>query len=224
MKLLAHRGFWRTPDQKNSRGAFKDAFAAGYGVELDVRDQAGCLVIAHDLPTGECMTFAAVLDDYVALGATGTIAINIKADGLAALIKTEVNAAGLVSRCFVFDMSVPDLVTFMGTGVPIFHRRSEIEPASAIDDRTDGVWLDFFRGAWADPSVMTEQLWLGRSVAVVSPELHRQPHLAGWATMRAALGRSGLPAPIVSERLMLCTDFPDEAAAFFARPSETGFP
>jgi hypothetical protein len=221
MRLLAHRGFWHLPEQKNSRSAFREAFANGYGVELDVRDQAGVLVIAHDLPVGDCMTFKSVLDDYLSLQAEGTIAINIKADGLAHLVKAEVGAAGLFTRSFVFDMSVPDLMTYVGSGLQVFHRRSEIEPASAIEMSTQGVWLDFFRGSWANATLLLEQLWLGRTVAVVSPELHREPHLPGWSILRSLISKSGLPDDIVAEKLLLCTDYPEQAVEFFRLISHT---
>ena len=66
--VLAHRGWWSDPQDKNTRAAFAKAFAAGYGVETDVRDQGGRLVISHDPPTGEdLMTFDALLASQLAL-------------------------------------------------------------------------------------------------------------------------------------------------------------
>lgn len=88
MILLAHRGLWRTPQEKNSRQSFRDAFAGGYGVELDVRDAGGALVISHDPvdPARAPLMFGDVLADYAAAGMPGRIAINVKADGLSAMI------------------------------------------------------------------------------------------------------------------------------------------
>src|SRR5438309_53835 len=63
MLVLAHRGWWSDPQDRNTRAAFAKAFAAGYGIETDVRDSAGRLVISHDPPfVGEdLMSFDALL-------------------------------------------------------------------------------------------------------------------------------------------------------------------
>ena len=50
MELLAHRGLWQEPAEKNSRIAFERAFQAGFGVETDLRDHGGTVVISHDPP------------------------------------------------------------------------------------------------------------------------------------------------------------------------------
>src|SRR5690349_20512523 len=82
MMILAHRGWWLAPHERNTLGAFEKAFAAGHGVELDVRDLNGELVISHDPATTGALSFARVLECYAANGAPGRLAINIKADGL----------------------------------------------------------------------------------------------------------------------------------------------
>ena len=40
-EVRAHRGWWLTPAEKNSKAAFERALAAGYGIETDVRDCDG---------------------------------------------------------------------------------------------------------------------------------------------------------------------------------------
>ena len=215
MNLLAHRGFWFNPEEKNTREAYRRAFAAGYGIELDVRDRNGGLVIAHDLADESSYPFADVLTDYAEAKSKAWLAINIKADGLVDLLSRELKTAQLTQRAFVFDMSVPDLTAYMRSPLIVFNRRSELEPASILDIRTPGVWLDFFEGPWVDPQLVVEQIWRGRKVAVVSSELHGLPYESGWAALKAALTASGLPAGLIAENLMLCTDHPDEASSFF---------
>lgn len=47
MELLAHRGYWSNGIPGNSPEALKRALECGYGIESDVRDYDGTLVISH---------------------------------------------------------------------------------------------------------------------------------------------------------------------------------
>ena len=78
MELLAHRGFWRTPAEKNAEAAFRRAFDAGYGIETDVRDRLGELVVSHDPATGGEMTLAAFLALSPAIFAQGGFSLEQK--------------------------------------------------------------------------------------------------------------------------------------------------
>ena len=60
-KILAHRGFWQSEDEKNTKVAFERAFDNGFGIETDLRDIKGTIVISHNMPTGDEMTFEEVL-------------------------------------------------------------------------------------------------------------------------------------------------------------------
>jgi glycerophosphoryl diester phosphodiesterase len=83
MQILAHRGLWADPDDRNSLGALRRALDAGHGHETDVRDRLGELVISHDPPTGtEALPLSSLLAAYRSSGSTATLAINIKSDGL----------------------------------------------------------------------------------------------------------------------------------------------
>ena len=146
MKLLAHRGLWREREHGNSLPALRSALAEGMGIETDVRDHDGRLVIAHDLPKGDEPDLSVVLDIYREVGANGELALNIKADGLVALLSETLDRYDLNDRAFVFDMSVPDTIHYLNRAFRVFHRRSEIEPEGLLSDQTAGVWLDFFEG------------------------------------------------------------------------------
>ena len=50
MKILAHRGFWADEEEKNTLSAFGKAFDSGFGIETDIRDRNGELVISHNPP------------------------------------------------------------------------------------------------------------------------------------------------------------------------------
>jgi glycerophosphoryl diester phosphodiesterase len=210
MIILAHRGFWHTAVEKNSLEAFERAFAAGFGVELDVRDFDGELVISHDPARATCPRFALVLALYRRYGMPGRLAINIKADGLAPQIARMTDDAGMRKAVFVFDMSIPDMISYVEQHIPTFSRCSEYERTPALPEACAGVWLDAFTTPWADESRMTAFLDEGKAVALVSPELHGKPHEEAWSVWRSALRATKPGKPV-----MICTDLPAEAKRFF---------
>ncbi|WP_455186450.1 hypothetical protein [Azospirillum palustre] len=219
MDILAHRGWWREKSEKNSRTAFERCFQAGYGCELDVRDCAGTLVISHDPPlTSDILTFPELLKIHADSGTTGPIAINVKADGLQDMIQQAFTQAGTAPH-FLFDMSVPDTLVYLRKGMRVFVRQSEYEDFNSFGHDVPGVWLDFFHDRWAGKEVIHGHLNAGRSVALVSPELHGRDHRADWQVWREVhreIEQEDKKEKFRdSPRLMLCTDFPDEAEGFF---------
>lgn len=210
MIVLAHRGWWKTAEEKNTRAAFARAFEAGYGAELDVRDLDGDLVISHDPPRAGAWRFSELLDLYRVCNMPGRLAINIKADGLASRIAKMTQ--DLQASCFVFDMSVPDMLDYLDCGLPTFTRYSEYETVPALFDSCAGVWLDAFAKPWADETRLKTDLDAGKAVALVSPELHAKPHLEAWKAWRTVLR---VMPESVRAGAMICTDRPDEAERFF---------
>jgi glycerophosphoryl diester phosphodiesterase len=211
MLVLAHRGWWSDPQEKNTRAAFAKAFAAGYGIETDVRDQAGRLVISHDPPfVGEdLMSFDALLALRATAEPLGPLAINIKADGLHEPVM-EALERFRVANYFLFDMAVPDAIGYIRRDACVFTRHSEFEPTPAYYDAAAGVWLDCFERDWITPETIERHLAAGKKVTLVSPELHRRDHAPAWRAWKevaAAASRDGA--------LSLCTDFPDQADRYF---------
>src|SRR6478735_1621484 len=133
MTLLAHRGLWVVASQRNTLEAFRDAFANGFGIEIDVRDLAGELVVSHDPPAAGALGFDAVLDDYLAHGTPGLLAVNVKADGLHAML-TEALARVPAERWFAFDMSVPDTRGYAQSSLPFYTRHSDLEADPSLYD------------------------------------------------------------------------------------------
>ncbi|ESQ78646.1 hypothetical protein [Asticcacaulis sp. YBE204] len=202
MKILAHRGWWETPAEKNSETAFRRAFESGFGVETDVRDQNGVLKIAHDMPVGEAvMNFDYFLELHKAYAQSGTIALNIKADGLQAGVRAAFDKAG-ISDVFCFDMAVPDALGYFKHNFVAYTRHSELEPVPPYYDKAEGVWLDAFYGDWITPDVIQAHLDAGKKVALVSPELHGRDYAAAWDMWSQFKG----------ETIAICTDVPHLAA------------
>ncbi|MEI7685966.1 MAG: phosphodiesterase [Planctomycetota bacterium] len=204
MKFLAHRGFWRDRAERNTLAAFQRAFDHGFGLETDVRDLAGELVISHDVPLAGAMPFADLLTMYA--GSEPTLALNIKSDGLGGLL-TEALARFAPVNYFLFDMTVPQMIG-LAKDHPVYYRRSEIEAQTTFPFKVGGVWLDGFWQEWWSTDLISGLLSSGLQVAVVSPELHGRPHAEAWRRLAEA-GLTDQPG------LSLCTDLPMDAQSFF---------
>ena len=207
--ILSHRGYWKDPSEKNAMSAFDRSFALGFGTETDIRDD---LVISHDPPNGSELSLAELLksrDQYARDGRKLPMALNVKADGLYGLLSVELARAGLApDDYFVFDMSVPDALGYLKAGITAFTRQSEYEQAPAFYDRAAGVWIDCFHSDWIDLDTIQQHLDAGKKVCLVSPDLHRRPYEQEWSRLRAM--------PVTqSSRVMICTDYPEEARLFF---------
>ncbi len=208
MQIISHRGFWLEEQEKNSSKAFIRSFISGFGLETDVRDHNGALVISHDPPQGKCLS----LENFIALyqeHASGSLplALNIKADGLQNQLKETLRKHN-IDNYFVFDMSAPDTLLYLQAGLKIFTRQSEIEPEPICYPQADGVWLDCFNHEWMEPKDIKTHLTVGKKACLVSPELHKRPYEEFWQTIKT----SGLH---LTNGLMLCTDFPQLAKDFF---------
>lgn len=205
MIIISHRGYWLESDEKNSSIAFERSFGLGFGTETDVRDCAGELVVSHNMPSGTEMTMAAFLSLPSARDLP--LAINIKADGLTDAL---CHVMQDVADWFVFDMSIPDTRAWLKAGAPVMMRMSEVEPAPPWLDQAAGVWLDAFYSIWYDAALISDLLQRGLRVCVVSSELHGRDSLDQWHMLRPF---------IADQKIVLCTDWPEKAKAFF-RESE----
>ena len=203
MKILSHRGFWQEADERNTLAAFARSLSHGFGLETDVRDHEGRLVISHDVPTGDALDFHQVLqlfhDKHLPL------ALNIKADGLADLVN-EAMTSYHIDNWFAFDMSIPDMRSCLDRKLPVFARASEVEKDPPWIEEVVGIWFDSFAGDNYDAGRITEYLGDGKQVCIVSPELHKRPWQSVWRSIEALSAHA---------ELMLCTDYPQQARQFF---------
>lgn len=197
---------WTTPGERNSLAAIATSFEHGFGVETDVRDCAGRLVISHDPPSGGEAPLGRLFDAWHP--DAGPLALNVKADGLQAPIAAALADAG-DPEYFVFDMSIPDALGYRRAGLRYFTRQSEYEPVPALYETAAGVWLDCFESAWFDRDLVAEHLGSDKQVCIVSPELHGRdqgPAWERWSTWDV----------LSSPDVLLCTDLPLQAGEAFA--------
>jgi glycerophosphoryl diester phosphodiesterase len=211
MKIISHRGWWSGIEPKNSLSAFEASFRGGFGVETDIRDHNGQLIISHDVP--EANFKVPMLNDFLDLAASYAcdqpkiLALNIKSDGLANLLYSSLSSINYKNLdCFVFDMTVPDMRDYLSRDFEVFVRLSEVEKTPAWISRCSGVWLDSFETEWFDVALIGDYLSKNKRVCIVSSELHGRDKSHLWR----------LIYPLRNEkRLMLCTDYPADADDYF---------
>lgn len=200
MIIIAHRGYWKKEEEKNTKTAIERAFDSGFGVEIDLRDICGKIVVSHDMPKGDEITFEEVLK--ILAGRNLPLALNIKADGQAKEIKQLLEKYNHTNY-FCFDMSIPEMVCQNKLGLNVFTGLSDIIKHPIMLDEACGVWLDSFNADWFSQKDIKEILDKGKQVCIVSPELHKRNYVNIWKNYKCF------------DNIMLCTDYPDIAKGFF---------
>lgn len=211
MIIISHRGYWKEVPEKNQVQAFERSFRLGFGTETDIRDYNGNLVISHDIPDKNSLKFGEFLDIYNKEKVEGLLplALNIKSDGLQKEIKKLLELKN-IKDYFVFDMSVPDTISYRNESVNYLVRYSEFESLNALYDNAQGVWLDGFEKDLADESLIEKFLNDNKIVCLVSSELHKRSHEDLWSSLKK-YNKSVLE----NNKLILCTDLPEDAKEFF---------
>ena len=210
MKILSHRGYWKSVNEKNSYLAFERSFKLGFGTETDLRDCNGEIVISHDMPKGNEMTLTQFLDlasDYSTASSPLTLALNVKADGLQDKVFANLTRHNNIDY-FLFDMSVPDMRIYIENSLTTYTRFSDIEQHPVYFEESDGIWLDnFSKDIWIKQESLSELL-SKKKVCVVSPELHNNSPEGLWNILYPLRDNNSL---------LLCTDKPEEALIFFRK-------
>jgi hypothetical protein len=207
MIVISHRGLWRKHDEKNSLEAFHRSFSLGFGIETDLRDRNGELVISHDMAKDEAIPAELFFSIYSKYAQDSIMALNIKSDGLQMLLLEFLTLYG-IKNYFVFDMSTPDMISYINSGIRVFTRQSEYELDPVLYSRSEGVWMDCFNQDWIDEQIIEAHFNNGKKVCIVSPELHKRDFYNFWKKLKN-MSISG------SLDLMLCTDYPEDAREFF---------
>ena len=208
--ILSHRGYWKFEKEKNTILAVKRAIENGYGLEIDVRDYCGELVISHDVPkSNEVFYFNKFLNLIKKYGKSSRIALNIKSDGLQILLARALpTLKELNSQLYVFDMSFPETFRFYNANVSLYTRVSEYENNTQILKMGQGVWVDNFSGDFKQIEISLKFIKQKIRVAFVSPELHGRDHLPVWNILKDR----GLHK---YKNFEICTDYPAVCETFF---------
>lgn len=205
MKFIAHRGYWKDKNERNTKDAFRKAFIQGYGIETDIRDYHGKIVVSHNIADHSCFEFEEVLQIYRDLNCKQPIAINIKADGLQQKL-SEILCRYKIINYFVFDMSVPEQVVYLKQNYRTFTRMSDYEPFPVLLDSSAGIWMDEWTSSWIDFEAVRKYRNMQKQTCIISPEIHGRNHLLLWKQLNNFLN---------DDEVMLCTDIPDKAEEYF---------
>lgn len=208
MKIIAHRGEWMSPSDKNSLEALTKALNKGFGIETDIRDYAEELVISHNIATNHSPKLEDFLKEAQKFNDFCPLALNVKADGIQEKLNKLLTKYS-IENYFLFDMSIPEMVVNQNYNFKCFTRNSDIESECVLYPYSKGVWLDcFFDESWISYSKIISHLSNNKMVCVVSPELHGFNHTELWKSIK----ETGLHN---HSELLLCTDLPNEAKEYF---------
>lgn len=204
MQIIAHRGYWKTAEEKNTLTALKRAIECGFGFETDFRDYGGKVLISHNPPIGNELRADELFRLYAESGNKETLALNIKADGLQDMMLELLKKYG-IENYFLFDMSVCDTIPYIERKMKIASRSSEFEPYLPFYKDSEVVWVDYFDGRINIVEELRKYIADGKMPCIVSPELHKLPYEQMWQMLKD----NGLT------NVMLCTDVPDKADEYF---------
>lgn len=206
MKILAHRGLWDNESEKNSLQALERAFDHGFGIETDIRDFQGKIVISHNPAKDILPSFKDLVGIWNKYLKKPVMALNIKADGLYLLDDIQDETFWKNKNYFFFDSSVPEQYIYLKRGYPIFTRSSEFEQNPVFLEKSTGIWLDQFTDCNHIIDSLEKFLQMDKVVGIISPELHGRNPQKVWEFLLNYKNE---------ERIMLCTDRPIEAKEFF---------
>lgn len=205
-RILAHRGLWSKPSDQNTIQALVAAIGQGFGIETDIRDRLGELVVSHDPPDAAAPTLSALLEALPPAAQDVPMAFNIKSDGLGQKFLS-LNLHKLHLGLFFFDMSIPETAKYAASELPIAIRYSEFEDLNTdLTQESKTVWLDSFTGDWMLDLNLASREYAGLRFIIVSPELHGRSHLDVWHWVRNQR--------LSGADVLLCTDFPDACYEF----------
>ncbi|WP_215728873.1 hypothetical protein [Campylobacter vulpis] len=209
IEILAHRGFWREKEEQNTLASLVKAFDMGFGIETDLRDGEGKLLLSHDIVTSLSERVEELFKIYQKHSFKFSLALNIKADGLQTLLLTLIKRYE-IENYFVFDMSIPDALLYLKDDFKVFTRQSEYEKEPSFYEEACGVWLDEFHTHYIDEKLILEHLENGKQIAIVSPDLHKRSYEKEWEEYKKIITKHKLYG-----KIMLCTDKVLEAKEFF---------
>lgn len=206
MEIIAHRGFWKDTSEKNTMTALKRAADSGIGTETDFRDYMEKLAVSHNVAD----VTSPMAEDFFKLyeGTKCTLALNVKADGIQALLK-ELLQKYNIQNYFCFDMSIPDTLGYIESGLKFFARISEYETVNSLHEKADGVWVDgFIDDDWITLQLIKEHREKGKRVCIVSSDLHSRDYQKLWDRLK-------VKEILEDDEIILCTDYPDKAKEYF---------
>ena len=223
MDILAHRANLDgpSPEKENRHESVAAALEEGFGIETDLRRDAGRFYLAHDAcgwtPENDFGNFSALFRQY----SGQTVAMNVKELGYESELVALQQAGALGSRSFYFDFELiePDRPGAAQHAIRALPGGGSTRLAARLSDRgetlaralaipTEIIWADEFDALWLSAEVVAAVHRARRLLYAISPELHgfdQHTRLRRWRDFKA-WGIDGL-----------CTDHPLAARDVFCR-------
>ena len=165
--------------------------------------------MSHDIPIEPLVTLQYLLGEVSSFPKI-PLALNIKADGLAKIL-ARIMRDYEREDWFAFDMSVPEIRSYIKESIPFFVRMSEVEKLPPWMDKAVGIWLDSFDSTWFSMGDITDILNSKKKLCIVSPELHGRDYIGLWHELRLLNN---------NDQIMICTDYPVLARDFFRKSDD----
>lgn len=208
MNIIAHRGFWKLNEEKNTICSFQRGIKIHYGIETDIRDFGGELVISHNIADKNCPLVSEIFEIYRSQKSSVQLALNVKADGIQEKLISLLKKYD-IKNYFLFDMSIPEMVVNERMNLKFYTRHSDIESECVLYDKSCGVWLDsFYDKNWLTPEIIDKHLSNNKAMCIISPEIHGFDNSNYWNMLKNN-------EYYKNKNISLCTDVPDEAKEFF---------
>jgi len=141
----------------------------GFGVEVDIRERNGKLVLLHD-PFLEGEIFENWLECY----GHGTLILNIKEEGIEQCIVKMLQKKN-INDYFFLDLSFPMIIKLIKQGLnKVALRFSEFESLETLklmQGKCEWVWIDCFSKLPIDAKNFAEIKKMGYKTCLVSPDL-----------------------------------------------------
>lgn len=205
MKIVCHRGHWSRKDEQNKLKACLRALQFFDGVEVDLKNKNGKIVLSHDPLKSNQETSS--LEALFKKKSPGLYALNIKEDGLGLELRKLISKYQIQNYA-CFDLSRPEYLKYKELGLRVYDRFGD-QDVLPENSKPDGIIFDTFH-AEKFPRFLKKLSTLPRvPVMFISPELHQQSPYEAWEGLLRLEQQT-------SRSFYLCTDLFEEARTFFS--------
>ncbi len=212
IQIISHRGYWKKKVEQNKMIAFSRSLINNYGIETDLRDRDGEIIISHDIQIDKkFLYFKEFLILYRNSKKNLPLFLNIKSDGIMQIVKHDLNSYD-VSNYYLFDMSIPETKKYAEDScINFITRISDIEKYPLFLNESKGFWIDSFYGSYPEFNYLDTFINSKYIFCFVSPEIHNRSEIKFWIMLKKWIKTR----KISSDKVQLCTDKPNKAFLFF---------
>jgi glycerophosphoryl diester phosphodiesterase len=207
MKIICHRGLWTKKIEQNSLKACLEGAKLFDGIEVDLKNQNGKIVLSHDPITKN--NHAVSLESLFKKTPKTFFALNIKEDGLGRELRKLISRHK-INNYMCFDLSFPESLQFQKEQLRVFPRMGDMDPKLKVFPK--GLVIDVFdQTNYSQVLRSLKALKDPCELFFISPELHGHQVEVNWSKIKRFLTQS-------SHSAYLCTDRPADASQFFKYP------